>query len=131
MKLVGANAILRARDEPHSNEPLVEADGTVFHDRSNLERELATIRALVASPDPALCGEGNVRGIAVRASDTIRPAHSNKEIERTIRVSEVDHRLLQCLWKLGLFVLHAHNLCSEACCVKYIITQMRAKHIEQ
>ena len=36
VKLVGTDAILRACDEPHSNQPLVEADGTVFHDRSNL-----------------------------------------------------------------------------------------------
>ena len=122
MKLVGANAILRARDEPHSNEPLVEADGAVFHDRSNLERELATIRALVASPDPTLSSKGNPGGIAPRAANPVRPAHTDEEIKRTIFVSEVDHCLLQCLRKFRQFVLHANKLRSEVRCVKYIIT---------
>ena len=122
VKFVGTNAILRASDEPHSNEPFVEADRAVFHDRSNLERELAALGAFLARPDAALGGKRNARRIAPRAANPVRPAHTDEEIKRTIFVSEVDHCLLQCLRKFRQFVLHANKLRSEVRCVKYIIT---------
>src|SRR5205814_3612881 len=37
-QFVAADPVLRIGDEPHGDEPLVEADGAVFHDGADLDR---------------------------------------------------------------------------------------------
>ena len=48
--LVTADSVLAVSEQPSSGEPLVQADGRIFHDGANLDGELALRMMAGASP---------------------------------------------------------------------------------
>jgi hypothetical protein len=96
--LVAADSILTVRDQPHRREPFVEADRRVFKDGSDLGAELLLGVAVLALPETAGLQERHFLAAACRADHAIRPANSNHQIERHVRIGEVADRVHEGLW---------------------------------
>src|SRR5262249_54235859 len=74
-QFITADAVLGIRNQPHRNEPLVEADRAVLHDGPDLHGELPLGVLFGTFPDAAFADEGHPLGAASGAlDDAIRPA---------------------------------------------------------
>ena len=93
--LVAANAVLAVRQHPHDHHPLVEFDGGILKDRSDLEAELLV--AAVAHPDPPGLDERVLFRPAARARhQSVRPPEVDRVGKGSIRVGKVNDGILQC-----------------------------------
>ena len=113
MNLPRANAVLGVREEPHSAEPLVEADRRVLKDRSNLDAELCARMPSLALPHAARWHKANFVRAAVRAYNAVRPAAGDYIGKAIVRVREVEDCFLKCLW-LVRFISHSRILAETA-----------------
>ena len=68
VNLPGGNTIAAIRNEPHNRHPLFQADGRVFHDRADLDGELASWVPCAALPAVLLCEESGTLAPAGRAN---------------------------------------------------------------
>jgi hypothetical protein len=96
---VAADSVLAVSEEPGCGEPLVKADGGVFHHSSNLDGEFSLGMMAGASPSPAMCPVINLFVSASRALyDTIRPTLGHKMRNAIIGIGEVYYGFLKALW---------------------------------
>src|SRR5258708_6690999 len=108
-KFVRTDTVLGVRQKPKRRHPLIKADGGIFHDRLNLDRELPL--AGIAKPELAGLDERVLRGIAARTSNLpVRPAQFLGKLKSAVGIGKVDNGLLQrfWLWKV-LSGVHIHN----------------------
>ena len=78
MKFPGRNAVAVGAEQPDRREPLIQADGRIFHDGAGLEGELAFRVVNAALPAIMLRLELNAVGSTDRARhDSFRPASRN------------------------------------------------------
>jgi hypothetical protein len=88
--LVTADAIFAVGEQPSCGKPLVQTDGRVLKNSSNLDRELALWMMLCTLPSAPLCIElANAIGAASRANDAIRPATRSKVFNAVVQTGEV------------------------------------------
>src|SRR6266700_3015977 len=107
---VGTDSVLAVRNHPNSDEPLVERQGGIFHDGSDLDGELPMVMDALALPLPLILEEHGILTATGRADhDAIGPAQLDHEIEAVIGVSEVDDGLLKSLWLGAHVVPHKPN----------------------
>src|SRR5579871_409602 len=92
-EFVAADAVLAVDEHPERRKPLIEADGGILENRSDLDREL--LFAGTALPDHPGFQEGDFLALAVRTSDAIRPAQRGHEIDGDFLVSEELDRVEQ------------------------------------
>jgi len=98
-----ADTVLAVHDHPESSHPLVERDGGIFKDGSDLDGEL--FLTALAEPNPASANESVLVGAAPWASDLpIDPAEFNRKVEGSVWIGEVDNCLLKCFW-----LFHVNN----------------------
>ena len=110
-----ADAVLAVAENPVSAHPLIEAQGGVLKDRSDLEGEL--LFAALAVPDLASLDEGVLLRTAARAANnTVREPQVERVLESTVSVREVDDCLLECVRGF-----HDSRIGRIALCVKYVI----------
>jgi len=95
---VRANAILAVRNHPHGHKPLVERQGGILKDGSNLGRELFASVLLSAFPHPASGDESNVLSSTSGAFNAIRPTALDNELKAIVRVGKVLDGLLEGFW---------------------------------
>lgn len=93
--LVRADTVLRIDDDPDRGQPLIKADGRVFHDCAYLNAELLFAR--FALPNPAGRKVGDFLSFAVGAGYTVRPSEFREKGYAISRVREVKDRLLKSL----------------------------------
>lgn len=104
-----ANTVLAVSHHPHCGKPLIETDGAILEDGSNLHRELAFRMASLALPDAASGNIAHVRTATGGAGDSIAPASGHKVRDAIIGLGEVLHRLHECFGFVR-FVFHAPRL---------------------
>jgi len=93
MNFPRANAVLAASQHPKRGEPFLQRDWRVLENGINLDRELATARA--AFPPLLSLEVVGIHGIpagTVRATDTVRPAHSGYSVDTDLFVAKVLNR---------------------------------------
>lgn len=94
-KLTGANAILRAGNQPDRGEPLFKADRRVFHNGSHLWSELAFRVGALALKSLHIRQPRHVGAATSGASDSIRPAVSNHVAKTVIDFRKIDDGFLK------------------------------------
>src|SRR5207253_2122857 len=95
--LVGADAVLAVRKQPHREEPLVEADRRVLEHRADLARKL-TLRVLrLALPQVARRDVADLFRAAGGAGDAVWPADRLHVVDAGIRVRKVLNRGLEAV----------------------------------
>src|SRR6266849_4121162 len=122
--LVRANAVLAVRNHPNGHEPLVERQGRIFHDGSDLDGELPMVVDVLALPLPLILKEHGILASASGAGhNTIRPAQLDHELEAVIGVGKVNDGPLQSFWLGAHVVPHkpnsslAHLICQVYYCL--------------
>ena len=122
--LIGTDPVLRVADQPHSREPLVEADRRILEDGPDLDGELLARVLPAARPHAASLDEGYGLTTAGRAGHPVRPAQLDHEGERLVRVREVADRVHKGRGGVvgGMRCVHAQRVAWAEKCVKYIIT---------
>lgn len=124
MDFIRANPVLRPADHPDGREPLIKADGRVFHQGSKLDRE--HLLAGFALPRPARRNERVGVTRATRAGDAVRPAKRDHEGKRVVWIGKVNDCLLKRFRESVRLLFHSEHIVSRmAYCVKYIITLTR------
>ena len=118
-QFVGADAVLRVREQPDRRKPLVQAERRILEDGSDLDGEVLAALAS-ATPNPARLQERRLRCSATRADYARRPAKLHDKGEANVRVREVADRFGQSVGG-SVFFEHGPNLSNYACGVKYII----------
>jgi hypothetical protein len=94
--LTRANAVLAIGDQPDRGEPLVQPDGRILEDGSDLGAELLLRMFGLALPDAAGRQQGDFRAPARRASNlAVRPAHRNCRAQAIVRIREVGDRFVK------------------------------------
>lgn len=78
---VGTDSVLAVGDDPHCGKPLVEIDGGVFKDGSDLSGELFTRMLVLALPCPTRGNEANVSTVASGARNAIGPANHHAVVK--------------------------------------------------
>jgi hypothetical protein len=102
--LVTANAVFAVHDHPHSREPLVEAQGAILENGSNLDRELTALVCALTLPLPLLRQKCHVCAATGWADNAVGPSAGHKIVKAILRIREINDCLLQCL--RGCFVRH-------------------------
>ena len=117
-QFVRADAVLGIDERPDRREPLVQADGAILEDRSELHRELpSTVAAL---PDAAGLEEAGISRVTGRTGDAVRPTQRDEEGERHVFVCEVMDRFVERVGKM-LGLGHDRKLLQGAWCVNCVI----------
>src|SRR5207248_720378 len=111
--LVGANAVLAVRNEPHRRKPLVKTERRILKDGSDLDGKLRLRMASLALPVTPRRHKTDILGIAVRAHNAARPAIECKVVQAVVRVREIDDRVLQGLRGDRLNGAHRKQYMSE------------------
>ena len=107
---VGTDSVLAVGKHPHGDEPLIERQGGIFKNGSNLHAELLAGMLSLAFPHPASGDETNVIAATGGADDlAIRPAALDHEVEAVVGVREIDDGLLESLWLGTHGVPHKNN----------------------
>jgi hypothetical protein len=108
--LVAADTVLAVGDEPHCGKPLVETYCRIFHDGSDLDREL-TLRMVAGTlPSAALLAEFHAVGTTRRAYDLAAwPAAKRQVVNTVVGIREVDDCFLKALWFARGFHSHKRN----------------------
>jgi len=108
--LATTDAILAIEDHPHGSEPLVQRDGGILHDGSDLDGELTLGMMGTALPDAAFGMEFHlVRSTCGAKNAAIRPSPYRQVINTVIRIREVYDCFLQALWFGHGLILHDQN----------------------
>src|SRR5713226_8182314 len=81
---IGANAIFAIHDLPHGHQPLVQADGGVFHYGADLDTELLLFVVLAALPPTLIRQKDHFLGAASRACDAIGPALGSEIVQAVV-----------------------------------------------
>lgn len=106
---VRTDAVLAVRHHPNCHEPLVQTEGRVLEDGSDLDAELTARVCALTLPLALIRQKGNVRASARRADDAVRPAAGNQVVKAVIRIREEYDCLLERL-RGGLLRHHAEIL---------------------
>src|SRR5262249_29254659 len=93
---VGTDSVLAVRNHPHSDKPLIERDCGIFHDGSDLRRELFARMLALALPEIASREEAHVFAGASWTGDTVGPAALDHERATVVGVPEIEDGLLKC-----------------------------------
>ena len=120
-QFVAADAVLAVDEQPERGQPLLERDGRVLKDGSDLEGELRPGMLTVALPDAGLLEVGHaVRPTGRALHDAIRPPDRHDGFVSVLVVDEEQNGLLES-FGLGCGC-HARSVPRMAWSVKYIIT---------
>ncbi len=122
--LVRANTVLAVRNHPNCDKPLVEGNRRIFHDGSDLDRELPMGMHALALPLPLIIQEHGIFTSASGAGhNTVRPAKFDHELEAVVGIGEVNDGLLESLWFGAHGVPHKPNssLAAMICQVYYCL----------
>jgi hypothetical protein len=93
-KFMRTDSILRVSQKPKRRHPLIKANRGIFHDRLDLNRELAL--AGIAEPQFAGLDKRVLRGRATRTHNVaIRPAQFLGKLKATVGVAKVNDGFLQ------------------------------------
>ena len=96
VKLIGGNAVLAVGEQPHGDQPLVEAERGVFHDGADLHGELPLRVLLFALPNETGLREVDVLASASGAlHDAIGPTELDHLREAVFGIPEINHGLLE------------------------------------
>ena len=106
---VATHSVLAIDYQPHGDQPLVEAEWAILEDRTDLDRELATVMGLAAFPQAARGQETHFLSAANRARNAVGPAEFSQQAERAVRIGEVADRFHQGLGPCDSFV-HAPKM---------------------
>ena len=117
VNFVTADAILAVHNHPHRHEPLIKADGGIFHDRSRLQSELRGVMLRSAVPAVILLQKQNVLAAATRAGEAFGPAPRYQIFTAVNRIGEVEDGGLKGL----RFGYHALTIGHNRYFVNYII----------
>ena len=101
-QFIAANPVLAVCQHPSSNQPLVDADGGILPDGSDLDGELFARMLALALPHAASQDEAHVFASAGWTLDAVRPAQIDHVIKAVVGVSEVQDGLLQSLWRFHI-----------------------------
>ena len=117
--LATADAVLAVQDHPHGGEPLVQRDSGIFHDGSDLDRELALGVVSRALPSAPFGVEADTIRPATGTNDlAVGPATQSQVINAVILVCKVDNSFLQAFW---FWLQIGHNLALHALkCTTYL-----------
>lgn len=117
--LIRTDSVLAIGQQPDGGQPLVETDGRILKDSSDLDAELATVVLGAAFPTPLIGEKVNLVASADRTfHSAIRPAQSDHELKADIRVFEVANRVQQGSRDHRC---HAVKIANGSGLVKYII----------
>src|ERR1019366_9720365 len=104
-----ADSVLAIGEQPKSGKPLIQSDGGIFANTSNLDREL-TLRVMFrALPSAALCVEADLIGATAGADHAVRPAPNCKVLNAVVRIGKVNDCFLKALWFAHGIALHKPN----------------------
>lgn len=106
---IATDSVLAIEYQRHGDEPLIKRERTILEDRTDLDRELATVMGLAALPQAARRQETYFLAAADRARDAIGPAQFTEQAERAVRVGKVTDRFHQGMGPCDSFV-RAPNL---------------------
>ena len=96
LDLVAGNPVAAVGDHPHSDKPLVEADGRILHDGSDFHGELAFFMSGLALPDSPRRDVSHVVAPTGRTlHNAIRPTPRHHVGDAVVGVREVDDGLLE------------------------------------
>ena len=100
---IGTDPVLTVDHHPHCWQPLIQTDGGIFHDGSDLDAELLPCMAMFAFPDSTRSKKFDLLASAGRTRDTVRPAQLNHKLQGAIGIREVVDSLNQGLGVLFCF----------------------------
>lgn len=104
-KFIAADAIFAICQDPDGDHPFIKSERGIFKNSSHLQTEL--LLTVVAKPDAASLDEGMFRSATTWTGDVpLRPSQSLSEVERSLRIAEVNHRSLECFWCVHKEILH-------------------------
>ena len=86
MQFIGTDAIFAVGDEPHCNEPFVQAKRSVFKNCANLDAELPF--TILTAIHVALIEARIVTG-AMRADNAVRVGHLHGEMAGNVGIGDV------------------------------------------
>jgi hypothetical protein len=89
MDFVGANAVLVVGNHPNGSQPLIEANGAVLKDRTDLHGELASGVLGLALPNPTGGDKPDIRTSAGGAYNAVWPTQIDHEVKANIGIGEV------------------------------------------
>jgi hypothetical protein len=107
---IATDSVLAVSEHPSCSEPLVERNGTILKDRSDLNGELAPGMMASALPSAAVGVIARLFRSAAGANDAVRPAAYRKVLSAILWIREVNNRLLKALWLAHCLVLHRPNV---------------------
>lgn len=99
VEFVGTDAVLAVGNHPHGGKPLVQPDGGIFKDGSDLDGELGLGVPSLALPDaPGLQIGHLLRSASWTANDAVLPTLCGEEVNAVVGVREVNYRFLKGFW---------------------------------
>src|SRR5207249_6859235 len=95
-QFITTNAVLGISNQPHRDQPLIEADGTIFHDGADLDGELPFGMLFLAFPDAASLDEQHISATASGTTNrTNAPTEFHHFRHASVGVGEVLNSLLE------------------------------------
>ena len=121
------DAVLAIENHPSCGEPLLKADGGIFHDGSDLDGELPLRMAVAALPAQLIFQETDPITTASRTGYAVRPLRptEHKIFQAVLRNREVQDCFLKGLWFVEGF--HTSSLPQLRVLVKDIIARRRTE----
>lgn len=110
--LVGRNAVLAVRQQPHGAQPLVQADSAILEDRADLDREL--LPAPETRPHQPRFEKRELFGLAARAFRAIRPLCFGNSFQADHGVRKVPDSRHQATVNIEFFCFHGSSIRLEA-----------------
>jgi hypothetical protein len=98
VKLPRRNPILGICDEPNDGHPLLQTEGRVFENGSDLHGELALRMTGGTLPAPLSAQEANPITTASWAGNAVRPAPRHDVAQAVVRIREIDDSFLEGGW---------------------------------
>ena len=123
VNLPGRDAVLGVGDEPHSGKPLIEADGRILENGSDLDGKLTARMMGSALPSEMLCEKTDTGAAASRALHyAVWPALFGQIFEAVLRAGKVYDGLLK---SADLRVFHVFSMSETGGLRKSIISLIR------
>ena len=125
-----ADPVLRVLEHPNSWKPLVETDGRVFHDGSDLHGKLSSRMAGAALPAQLIFEEANAGTPATRADYALLPlgAPGHKVVKTVLLIGKVHDGFLKGLGFVSGF--HTTILTQNGVLRKYIMPNLAPRGAE-
>jgi hypothetical protein len=129
---VAADTVLSVRDEPNARKPLVETQGRILKDRTDLDRELALRMPCAALPSELILKEAYFGTAAGGAYHAIRPFWTARDeiVQAVLRESKVQDCFLERL-RVLFNDFHVPSVRWNRGLVKYIIALGRIEVLGQ